>query len=170
MLFVVGMVATGIGSFLYHGPQWPGSHFLHDLTFLAVLLVLGVADGGVARRWDDRTVAVVLGSALAVVSLVLILFPGATNVLTALGIAFLVATDVALFGRSGRGTTAYRLAIVFVVLAVASMLLGRTSSPLCDPDSPYQAHGLWHLLSAGALAAYAIATGERRRAASEVGA
>jgi hypothetical protein len=31
---------------------------------------------------------------------------------------------------------------------------GRTSSPLCDPDSPVQLHGAWHVVVALSLAAY----------------
>jgi hypothetical protein len=30
-------------------------------------------------------------------------------------------------------------------------VLGRTGAPLCDPDTLWQPHGAWHLLSAGAL-------------------
>lgn len=32
--------------------------------------------------------------------------------------------------------------------AVAAYAAGRTSAPTCDPDSPLQFHGLWHVLSA----------------------
>lgn len=168
LLFVFGMTATGIGSLLYHGPQWAGSHFVHDITFLVVVLVLGVADVATARGWDDRTLVVVLGCLSAVAAVALIVIPEATNVMTVLAIAFLIVGDIALFGDGGRGSTAYRFALILAVLAVASMLLGRTGSPLCAPESPFQAHALWHLLSAAALAAYAVATGERRRAAAEM--
>jgi hypothetical protein len=36
-------------------------------------------------------------------------------------------------------------------------LLGRTGSALCDPGSPVQLHGLWHLFVAGGLAAWGAA-------------
>ena len=32
--------------------------------------------------------------------------------------------------------------------AATAYLLGRSSSPLCRPGSPWQLHGLWHVLSA----------------------
>ena len=35
--------------------------------------------------------------------------------------------------------------------------LGRTTSPVCDPDSLLQPHAAWHLLAAAALAAWAVA-------------
>jgi hypothetical protein len=39
----------------------------------------------------------------------------------------------------------------------AAWTLGRTGGPLCDPDSVLQGHAAWHLLSAAALAAWALA-------------
>ena len=33
-------------------------------------------------------------------------------------------------------------------LAGLSFLFGRTGSPVCDPDSPLQPHGGWHVLTA----------------------
>ncbi len=37
------------------------------------------------------------------------------------------------------------------LVAVACYAAGRTDSPTCNPDSPVQFHGLWHLLSAAAF-------------------
>jgi len=34
------------------------------------------------------------------------------------------------------------------VAALASYAGGRTGAPTCDPDSPLQLHGAWHVLSA----------------------
>ena len=51
------------------------------------------------------------------------------------------------------GWTARRGAAV-AGLAVASAVAyagGRTSAPTCDPDSPIQLHGAWHVLSAAAF-------------------
>ncbi|GAT15494.1 hypothetical protein [Mycolicibacterium thermoresistibile] len=42
-------------------------------------------------------------------------------------------------------------------LAVAAHLAGRTGSPLCSPDSWWQWHGVWHVLSATAAASGARA-------------
>ena len=36
-------------------------------------------------------------------------------------------------------------------MAGAAYVAGRTGSPVCDPDSPIQLHGAWHLLSAAAF-------------------
>lgn len=45
---------------------------------------------------------------------------------------------------------AARLAAVWAMAGVA-YATGRTGSPACDPDSPIQLHGAWHLLSAAAF-------------------
>lgn len=37
-------------------------------------------------------------------------------------------------------------------VAVASYAAGRTGAPTCDPDSRWQWHGAWHVLSAAAFA------------------
>jgi hypothetical protein len=47
--------------------------------------------------------------------------------------------------------------------AVAAYLLGRSSSPLCRPGTPWQLHGLWHVLSA--WTAYVVAVAARDVAA-----
>ena len=162
--FIAALVATGLGSFLFHGPQPGAARFLHDITFLAALLVLVVADVAAGRRWSDRTTMLVFGSSVVVAAVVLIGVPDATNVLTAIAAVLLVASDVSLFGRGRRRSVPYVLAVALLAAAVGVLILGRTGAPLCDPDAPYQLHGLWHLLSAGALAAYAVATGAVRAA------
>ena len=37
----------------------------------------------------------------------------------------------------------------------------RTVSPNCDPDSPWQLHGAWHVLSAGAITLWALGEAPR---------
>ncbi len=37
------------------------------------------------------------------------------------------------------------------VLAFVIWFLSWTNGPLCDPNSPFQGHGVWHLLSAAAV-------------------
>jgi hypothetical protein len=38
--------------------------------------------------------------------------------------------------------------LLLVGAGLAAWAAGRGGSPLCDPASPFQVHGLWHLLSA----------------------
>lgn len=161
-IFVGAMVATGVGSFLFHGPQPATARFLHDATFLAAIVVLAAADAAAGRRWSDRTMLLVFGGVLFGAAVVLVALPDATNVLTGISVALLVVSDVLLYGRSHRRSPAYIAALVLLAAALVALVLGRTGAPLCEPSTPYQLHGLWHILSAGSLAAYAVATGRVR--------
>jgi hypothetical protein len=66
--------------------------------------------------------------------------------------------------RVGRGRlapgrrVAYRAAVAAAAAGAVCWWLGRTASPLCDPDSLLQGHAAWHLLAAAALACWAAAT------------
>jgi hypothetical protein len=50
-------------------------------------------------------------------------------------------------------------AAAILAIALITYVAGRSGSPLCRPDSPWQFHGAWHVLSAAAagLAALAMA-------------
>ena len=47
--------------------------------------------------------------------------------------------------------------VVVVVLALAAFVLGRTGSLVCDEDSIFQFHGLWHVATAGLAVMWARA-------------
>jgi hypothetical protein len=55
--------------------------------------------------------------------------------------------------RTGAG----RLSAAFIAAALPAYAGGRTGSPLCDPDSSIQLHGVWHVLTAGSALAFAWA-------------
>lgn len=102
------LVAVGVGSVAFHGPQPSGARLLHDVpivlaaAFVAVVTAARVRSAGFARRAGRRAIGL--------------------------------------------------LAVVFV--AAAAWIFGRTASPLCDPDAAFQFHGMWHVLSAAALAGW----------------
>jgi len=60
-------------------------------------------------------------------------------------------------GRLRRDRRGYLLALAALLLGAVAFTFGRTSSPLCSPDGVVQLHGLWHVLAAVTLAAYASA-------------
>lgn len=95
----VALVAVGVGSFAFHGPQPSWAKPAHDWPIVAAAAVyaVGLARGGHRQR----------RSAWA--------------------------------GPAG----------VFA-LGLAAYAAGRTGSPLCRPDSLWQYHGAWHVLSAAA--------------------
>jgi len=166
---VAGLVLTGIGSLLYHGPQGPGSQFAHDISFLVVLLVIGVADiaAGSGRSmlwsWTVTTVLVVT----TVVALVA--FPTATNLFTGGTLVVVVIGDILLHRGGHRSQPWYAIAMGAMLVAIGAFVFGRSGAWLCDPSSHLQAHAAWHLVGAIALGSYAVATGaarvERRAAA-----
>jgi peptidoglycan/LPS O-acetylase OafA/YrhL len=69
----------------------------------------------------------------------------------------LIAVIIIARWRGGRkifpGVTRRRVIALAVTggLAGLSFLTGRTESPVCDPDSPLQPHGGWHVLTAVAF-------------------
>ena len=63
----IGLIATGIGSFLFHGPMPPGNEWAHDVTL--AWLVTMVAGWG--SRWERFTHL----PALAVIGLFFAVFP-----------------------------------------------------------------------------------------------
>ncbi|CAN5547569.1 hypothetical protein BH20ACT23_BH20ACT23_22440 [soil metagenome] len=106
LVFGASVVATGLGSALYHGPQPSHADVVHDLSILAVLSQVAFHEARYRLR-----------------------------------------------GRPA-DPKAFRVALASLGLGAVAFVLGRTSSPLCDPDSPMQLHGVWHLLVALSLAAY----------------
>lgn len=103
------LVAVGVGSFVYHGPQPSWAQLAHDLPIVAIgaVCAVGLVQGLRRRRWSMWAWA----------------------------------------------------AVVFAV-ALASYAAGRSGSPLCRPDSLWQYHGAWHVLSGLAIgvAAWAMAS------------
>jgi hypothetical protein len=158
------LVLTGIGSAMYHGPQGTGSGYLHDVSFIAVIVCLAVANIAAAGGWPFRTMAVVMAVATATVALFVALFPSATNGVTAVSAVALVVGDIGLRRVGGIDWRWYTVAIVAFAGALVAFAAGRTGSPLCDPGSTFQWHGVWHVLGAIAIGAYAVATGFARSA------
>ena len=157
VVFGTLLVLTGIGSFLFHGPQNPGSHFLHDITFLATVWFLAVMNLNEAYGWWEGKGWVAWLGGTVVLGILLIVFPASTNLLTAGIIVALVVADIAIQRKGGIIGAWYVAALVALAVAVGLMIAGRTGSPLCDPDSGLQAHGGWHILMAVALGSYFMA-------------
>jgi hypothetical protein len=110
----VVLIAVGVGSFVYHGPQPPWAGPAHDWPIIALCAVcVAGLSRSVRSQWRLWTAAA--------------------------GI----------------------FAVALVVYAA-----GRSGSPLCRPDSLWQFHGAWHVLTAVAAAFAALAMGRRREGTS----
>jgi hypothetical protein len=161
--FGVAMTAVGVGSFLLHGPAPAGAWWFHDLSNLAVLLLVTVLNVGLLRRWSLPARLVVVAVVVGMLGLWLAHTPTWTT-----PIAFVLAPAAAVaqlavirFGFRPRPTSERRriiswlVALVSISFAGVAFLLGREGAPFCDPQSALQLHGLWHVLVAVAAAAFA---------------
>ncbi len=158
IVFGILLIGTGIGSFLYHGPQPPIAGFAHDITFLTALwflIIMNPASAyGIRRSWAWVSVAVVSMT----IAIVLALFPASTNLLTAISAAALVVSDLLMHRIGGIDGRWYAAALALFAGALLFNALGRSGASTCVPDQILQFHALWHVLSAAAFGAYFVAT------------
>lgn len=165
------LALIGVGSVAFHGPQPSWARWAHDVPIAAALLFIACYDlaGRRAGGWGRWFAG---GSALLAV--LFAAAPGVAAPVTGLLVALAGAAEFAAvrawrrrqWAGAGRGQLAVAGAVV--ALAGVAYAVGRTGSPLCDPDGLLQAHGLWHLLSAGVLAWWAWPAGIAGRTAGRV--
>ncbi len=140
----VAVAATGIGSFLFHGPMPEGSQLAHDVS-LAWLLATVPAVGTRWARWIVLPGLVVIGAFLAL----------APSLADPLFVALTATALIVLVRRDRSVATIGPLALLITSSIVGR--LGATGWPLCDPDSLFQPHALWHLGAAAAVTWWALA-------------
>lgn len=151
MAFAALLVAVGIGSLAFHGPQLPGAQLLHDTSIhllLAFVVLYRLGDG------PDGVSAGALAMVGAASVLVVVALPGFAAAITAMLTATAVLVEVRWHARTSQARHEPRVTWALVaVLAVAGVcfVLGRTGAPTCDPLGVLQFHGLWHVGAATAL-------------------
>lgn len=138
----LALIATGLGSFVFHGPMPSWASFAHDVSLTWLIAVVG----GLRTRWErwSRWPSLLLLSALFA------LFPLVAN---PLAVALSVVVVFSILRRSSSRAELAPLGM----LALAALLgrLGATGWPLCDPGSPLQTHAIWHVVAAVAVAWWA---------------
>jgi len=139
----VALIATGIGSFLFHGPMPPGSEWAHDVT-LAWLLLVVAADGSRWATWSRLP-------GLAGIAVVFGLFP---MVADPVAVALTIFAVISVL-RTDRSVATWAAVSLLAVSGLVGRL-GATNWPWCDPDSTLQLHGLWHLAAATAVTIWAL--------------
>ena len=137
------LIATGIGSFLFHGPMPPGSEWAHDASLAWLLALIGSA----GTRWEAMSKT----PALIVIGALFGVFPVIADPVAVLLTGFAVISLLA----SNRSTTTWG-PLALVATAAVYGRLGATGGPLCDPEALYQPHGVWHVLAAVAVGWWAI--------------
>lgn len=140
----IGLIATGVGSFLFHGPVTPGAQWAHDVSLAWLILLVA----GVGRSWEHLTRI----PGLTAIGIVLWVVPGVADVLAVL---LTLATIALLLQRDRSLRTIGPMAL----LASSAIIgrLGATGGPLCDPTSLLQPHGFWHVAAAAAITWWGLA-------------
>jgi hypothetical protein len=131
-------IATGIGSFLFHGPMPPWAEWAHDVTLAWLLSVVA----GQGTRWARLSRLPALAGLGA-------LFAVAPAVADPVAVALSVVAVVSLLRRDRSAATLAPLLLLGAVAVIGR--LGATGNPLCDPSSLLQPHAVWHLGAAAAV-------------------
>jgi hypothetical protein len=131
----LGLVATGVGSFLFHGPMPPGAEWAHDVSLAWLIAIVA----GIGSRWERLTHLPTLLAMAVVFAIVPVVADPVAIVLAA-------AAALTILGRDRSRPV---LAPLLLLAAVAVYgRLGAAGGPLCDPGSVLQPHGVWHVGSA----------------------
>jgi glycerol-3-phosphate O-acyltransferase / dihydroxyacetone phosphate acyltransferase len=154
------MALEAAGSALFHGRGGDVAQAVHDLPLIGFTgFVVGwhLAHLLRPRRWvASRWALVATGVALVVGGAAWVIEPTSVSALLGVGIVIVVITDV--LTRRRRGATPWSWpTLALLAIAGVAWVLGRSNSPLCDPASILQWHGLWHITSALVLAAWTAA-------------
>lgn len=163
-VFGVAVALNALGGFAFHGVQTWGARWVHDASIMAVLgFVVAFGTARILERssgWLFRGYA----AGVAMLGVAVAVFPGAVQGLSAVLALAAGGTEVVEYRHEvpalrREGVTARRLArlsvLAVLALAAAAFLVGRTDAWLCDPESGFQWHAVWHVLSAAAMALYA---------------
>lgn len=150
-LFAGGLVAAGLGSADYHGPAIGPEPLLHD-GGLALALVVAFGIDLRTLGFPGSRVAGWLAAGTALMIGFIALVPVASPALAGVAAVGLVVTEVVIYRRGLRTPQpALWAGIAALALGVVVFSLSRTGGPWCQPDSWFQGHGVWHVLTAVAL-------------------
>lgn len=154
------MALEAAGSMLFHGNGGDVAQAVHDLPLIGFTgFVVGWHLAHLLRptRWvASQWALVATGVALLVGGAAWVVEPTSVSALLGVGVVVVVVTDV-LARRRGAPTPWRRPTLALLAVAGVAWVLGRSDSPLCDPGSILQWHGLWHITSALVLAAWTAA-------------
>ena len=151
------LVATGLGSVAYHGPQPPGAELIHDLSIVFVLALIALHDISLLVP-GFRRVLLVLTAFAVVLSGAAVLAPVLAALAADVLVPIVIVAEVLVYQRGLRPQSSHEQRRILLASSVAAciagglFLLGRTGSPACDPMSMLQPHSGWHVASAGVFA------------------
>jgi hypothetical protein len=155
--FGVAMLGAGVGSVLLHGPDPAWALWFHDLSALAVLLLVVALDVGLLLGWSLRIRLLVAAALLVPLALALGAVPTSTDHIAwalapAAGLSVVAVIRRGLhpgpFAGDRPRTLLWLLTAVTLALAGGAYALGRSESAFCHPGSVVQWHAVWHILLA----------------------
>lgn len=151
---VVLLGLEGVGSLLYHGAPSDAAQFLHDVPLIGALGF--VAGWHVGRLYQSTDAASLIGLAVGVAlsSVLWAAAPGTTNIVAVIAGVVIVIASLLARRRRLAGVWPAPL-LVLSAIAVATWVIGTPDSPLCEPHSWLQPHGVWHVLTAVVALAWA---------------
>ena len=153
LIYAGCLIAVGLGSVAFHGPQLSGSQLMHDLPILLTVLFMVNHDLSLLQPRLGQEFANFAALTIAAV-LLAVTVPAVVAPLTIAVAAGVIVAEIVIYRRHLRHVPArhrrsgWVVIVAFAVVSGASWVLGRTDSPLCEPDAWHQLHGLWHVLSA----------------------
>lgn len=169
IVFGACVVATGVGSVAYHGPQTPGSQLIHDVSIDLVLALVALHGLSllVPRLERELVAFAVFAVVLTAASLVVRELPA---IVAGVLVVAVIAIEVLVYGRRLRARERRMLAAITIVMLTAGVMfvLGRTGGPLCVATSTIQPHAAWHIATAFVVGLWwqlALATGPGDRVA-----
>ncbi|MEO1056977.1 MAG: 1-acyl-sn-glycerol-3-phosphate acyltransferase [Actinomycetota bacterium] len=140
-------IAEGAGSIAFHGAPNDASQLLHDGPLVAMVGYLAGWHAG--RLFDSTARGALTGAALGLVWGVVAWAFWADGINAGVAVAAVVTIGASLVAwRQKLPAVWHWPVLLFGVVALATWGLGHESSPLCDPDSGLQWHGVWHVLTA----------------------
>lgn len=152
------VAAVGVGSLVQHGPHPDWQAYAHDLPLGALLAYVAVdaASDLAKRRLSPAWWLVPAAGMIPAVAL------GPTVSTVTQGVFATAAIGLNLLRAKARPRLRRRLLTSLTVLAAGSAAgtLGDRTA-LCEPESLFQGHAIWHLLAAAALWHLAPAIGDR---------
>jgi hypothetical protein len=159
-LFAALLAADGLGGVAFHGPGDAPAKWLHDVALTGTLSFVALHDLAALARLRDRHHLAATAATLVGLGVGLAVRPHRVNHVSAATGAAVGALELAVLasGRAGRGSPrrrAQRRAAWLMAAAAAVNLASQTGGPWCRPESILQGHGVWHLLTAAALRAWA---------------
>lgn len=161
LVFGLVLALVGIGSFAFHGPAGTVAGWAHDASITALLLLVIAVEAGDRLGWYYRKGLTIWAAGTVVLVGIEAGWPQVADPLNA-PLALIAVVSVVGSGRR-EGSLGKGPFTGLAVLAIGAliMVVSRTGGPLCDPNTLFQGHALWHVLGAVGTGIYVISVTEK---------